>query len=317
MGKIDFLQNTSEQQCSFTLNTSKNTTNSNQGTNHLQKIAKSLTLCEESIGEHAKSKIILACIKEASLNQKGILSENVISKLKGLLLIHEFNKYMHLPSTLKNIQEKLTVLGITDLPKYVLNREEIIDIKCYVEMLLREKIHKFILRYEYLGGNMKEVTRSTECNVRKSTFDNHEVQMLQWKDKIEEICAQYEIDIVKCRTLMNKWNNLKYEDTNQIYLERAEYILLQAQVAEVQAKITKLTCIKRMYEETPVTIDAYRMLHEAVVEKLFITANEVKEKENLKKQYESLQNPEYNEVLKSYLHLCKVIKTKKQILEKL
>ncbi|XP_043255624.1 uncharacterized protein LOC122399196 [Colletes gigas] len=316
MGKIDSLQNLSEQQCSFTWNSSRNTLSHNQGSNHLQKIAKCLTQCEESIGEHVKSKIILECIKEASLNIKGTLCENVVSKLKGLLLIHELNKYMYMPSILKNLQESI-ILGITDLPKYTLSCEEVIDVKCYVETLLRERIHSFILRYEYLGGNVKEAIRSTECNVHKTLFEIHDVEMLQWKDKIEEICAQYETDIMKYRTLIDKWNKLKYKDVNQIYLERAEFVLLQAQVAEVQAKITKFKCIMRMYKETPVTIDAYRILNATIDEKLFITTNEFKEKENLNKQYESLKNSEYDEVLKTYLHFCKAIKTKKQILENL
>ncbi|KOC70648.1 hypothetical protein WH47_03664 [Habropoda laboriosa] len=224
---------------------------------------------------------------------------------------------MHLPSTLKNVQEESSILGITDLPKYDLSYEEMLDTKCYVESLLREKIHNFILRYEQLGGNMKEVLRSTDCNMRKKLFESYEVQLLQWKDKIEELCAQYEADVMKCRSLMNNWNKLKYKDTSKLYLEKAEYILLQAQVAEVQAKITKLSCIMKMYKETPITIDAYRMLKTAIDEKLFSVMSEIEEKENLKKQYESLQNTEYDEVLKTYSDLCKVIKIKKQILEKL
>ncbi|XP_054015244.1 uncharacterized protein LOC128896088 [Hylaeus anthracinus] len=315
MGRADSLRNIFERQCSFTRNSSRNITNLNQGTNYLQKIIRCFNQCEESISEHVKSKIILECIKEAALNVKGILSENVVNKLKGLLLIHECNKYMHMPSTSNNLHEKLTVLGIRDLPNYVLSYEEIINVKCYTETLLREKIHSFILRYDSLGGNMKEIMRSTESNVRTTLFDIHEVQMLEWKDKIEEMCSQYEVDIVKYRTLINKWKNLKYKDTNAIYLQKAEYILLQAQVAQVQAKITKLTCIMRMYKETPVTIDAYKILNAAIDEKLFVTMNEVKEKENLKKHYESLQNSEYDEVLKTYLYFCKAIKIKKQILE--
>lgn len=164
---------------------------------------------------------------------------------------------------------------------------------------------------------MKEVLRSTDCNMRKKLFEPHDVQLLQWKDKIEELCAQYGADIMKCRILINNWNQLKYKETSRSYFEKAEYILLQAQVAEVQAKITKLSCIMRMYKETPVTIDAHRILNSAIDEKLFAIMNEIKEKENLKKQYENLQNTEYDEILKTYLHFCKAIKKKKQILEQL
>ncbi|CAK9816905.1 hypothetical protein ANTPLA_LOCUS9162 [Anthophora plagiata] len=315
IGRIDSLQNLFEQQCSLTHNSNKSAVN--QRTNNLEKCVKCFILCEENIGEHIKYKVILECIEEATKNVKGTLSEGVVTKIKGLLLIHELNKYMHLPSTLKNIQEELTILGIVDLPKYDLSYEEVLDTKCCVESLLREKIHNFILRYEQQGGNMKEVLRLTDCNMRKKLFESYEVQLLQWKDKIEELCAQYEADIMKCNSLMNSWNELKYKDTSKFYSEKAKYILLQAQVAEVQAKITKLSCIMKMYKETPITIDAHRMLNTAIDEKLFSVMSEIEEKENLKKQYESLQNTEYDEVLKTYSDLCKAIKIKKQILEKL
>ncbi|XP_033202392.1 uncharacterized protein LOC117230258 [Bombus vosnesenskii] len=314
-GRIDSLQNLFEQQCSLSYNTSRNTTN--QESNHLEKTIKCLASCEDSIGEHVKSKVILECIKEASMNVNGILSDDVAFKLKGLLSIHELNKYMHLPSTSKNIQEELCILGITDLPKFDLSYEEILDIKYCVETLLREKIHEFILRYEQLGGNLKETLRSIDGNMRKKMFEPHEIQIFQWKDKIEELCAQYEADIMKCKALMNKWNTLKYKDVSKLYLEKAEHILLQAQVAEVQAKITKLSCIIKMYKETPITIDAFRTLNVAIDKKLFAILSEIKEKENLKKQYEKLQNTEYNEILKTYLHFCKAIEKKKQLLEKL
>ena len=317
MGRVDSLQNLYEPQHSFTSNASRNVTNSNQGTVQTQKAVKYLTLCEESIGEYAKSKIILDCLKEASLNAKRSLSAGVVTKLQGLLQIHEVNKYMHLPSNSKNAQEESMVLGITDLPKYDFTYEETLSIKCCVETILREKIQKFLLRYEELGGNMKEVLRSTDCNMRKKLFEPHDVQLLQWKDKIEELCAQYRADIAKCRILINNWNQLKYQDISRTYSEQAEYMLLQAQVAEVQAKITKLSCIMRMYKETPVTIDAHRILNTAIDEKLFAVMNEIKEKENLKKQYENLQNTEYDEILKTYLHFCQAIKKKKKILEQL
>nr|XP_034185834.1 uncharacterized protein LOC117606912 [Osmia lignaria] len=317
IGRVDSLQSLFEQQCSLTHNASRNTINSTYGSNHIEKTVKCLTSCEESIGEHVKSKIILECIKEASTNEKKTLSEDVVTKLKGLLLIHKLNKYMHLPSTLKDLQEELSILGITDLPKYNFSCEEILDIKCYVETLLRDRIHEIILRYEQLGGNMKELLRSTDFNTHKKLFEPQAVRIFHWKNKVEELYVSYEVDILQYRTLMNKWNELKYKDTSQIYLEKAEYMLLQAQVAEVQARITKLSCIMKMYKETPTTVDAYKTLNAALDEKLFTIMNEIKEKENLKQQYENLQNTEYDEILKTYLHFCKAIKKKKQILEKL
>ncbi|KZC06131.1 hypothetical protein WN55_07593 [Dufourea novaeangliae] len=313
---MDSLQNLSEQQCSITYNASRNTTNLNQGTTLLQKSTKRLTLCEESIGDHIKNKIILQSIKEASNNTKLTLSADVITKLKGLLSIHEVNKYMHLPSISKKILEKLTVLGITDLPEYDLTHKEKLDIKCYVEALLREKILDFILRYKSLGGNMKEVLGSNNCNIRKKLFELHEIQMLQWKDKMNELCDQLRADVIKLSTLLNKWKT-KSKEFNRINLEKVEYMLLQFEVAQEQAKIIKLTCITRMFKETPVTIDAYKTLNEIIDEKLFATMNEIKEKENLKKEYESLQNTEYSSILNTYLEFCKAVRKKRQILEKL
>ncbi|OAD60632.1 hypothetical protein WN48_05149 [Eufriesea mexicana] len=315
LGRVDSLQNLFEQQCSLTFNTSKNITY--HTSNHLEKVVKCLSSCEDSIGEHLKCKIILKCIKEASMNIKETLSDDVVAKLKGLLLIHELNKYMSLSSTLKNMEKDLSILGITDIPNNDLSYEEMLDVKYHVETLLRERIHEFILRYEQLGGNIKEILRSTDCNMRKKIFESHEMQIFQWKDKIEELCTQYETNIMKYKTLLNKWNKLKYKDVSQIYLEKAERILLQAQVAEAQAKIAKLSCIIKMYKETPITIDAYRALNTAVDKKSFIMISEIKEKENLKKQYEQLQNTEYDDVLKTYLHFCKAIEKKKQLLEKL
>lgn len=140
------------QQSCLSHNASKSGTYHNLETNHLQKAVKYLTSCEESIGEFVKNKIVLDCLKEVSLNAKGTLPEDAVIKLKGLLSVHEFNKYMHLSSlstasTLGNTQEESIILGITDLPKYRFCYEEILDIKCYVETLLREKIHDFRLRF--------------------------------------------------------------------------------------------------------------------------------------------------------------------------
>ncbi|XP_076282555.1 uncharacterized protein LOC143210018 [Lasioglossum baleicum] len=318
MGRIDSLQNLSEYH-SITQNTSRNTQCilQNQGFNHLQKAIKRLTLLEESIQNHVKSKIILECIKEAAMNEKKILSKDIVKKLTGLLLMHEIDKYMHLPSASIKAQEKMTLLGITDLPECDLTYEEKLDVKCYVEALLCEKTHDFVLSYEELGGNMKEVTRSNDNNTRKKLFQPYEVELYQWKDKIEELCEQYKADIARCKTLMDSWNNLKYIKLNRIYLEKAEYMLMQAEVAEVQAKITKLSCIMRMFKETPITVTAYKTLNSILDEKLSAKMNEINQKENLKRQYDSLQSVEYSSILKTYLELNKAIQKKKQILEKL
>lgn len=117
-----------------------------QETNTIEKTINSLVLCEENISEHIKTNIVYQCMKKASLNHKDVLSKSTASKLRILLLIHELNKYMHLPSTSKHMQDKLMLLGIIDLPPCVLNPDEKLEVKCCIETMLREIIHDMILR---------------------------------------------------------------------------------------------------------------------------------------------------------------------------
>jgi len=117
-----------------------------QERNATEKTINSLVLCEENINEHIKTNIIYHCIKRACLNHKAVLSESTVSKLQTLILIHELNKYMHLPSTMKHMQDKLILLGIIDLPSYDLNPDEKLEVKCCIETMLREIIHDMMLR---------------------------------------------------------------------------------------------------------------------------------------------------------------------------
>lgn len=117
-----------------------------QETDAVEKAMKSFSLCEKNINEHRKANIVYQCVKEASLNHKDILSESTAKKLQVLLLNHELDKYMHLPSSTKHMQEELKLLGIIDLPSADLNPDEKLEIKCCVETMLREKIHDMILK---------------------------------------------------------------------------------------------------------------------------------------------------------------------------
>jgi len=116
----------------------------NHETNAIEKAMKSLVLCEENISKHIKTNIIYQCVEEASLNYKDILSDSTAGKLRTLLLIHELDKYMHLPSSTK--QNELTLLGIIDVPPSDLTPNEKLDVKCCIETMLREKIHEMLLR---------------------------------------------------------------------------------------------------------------------------------------------------------------------------
>ncbi|XP_014470823.1 PREDICTED: uncharacterized protein LOC106742419 isoform X2 [Dinoponera quadriceps] len=286
------------------------------GLNSAETLMKSLTLCEENTCEYMKANIIYQCMKEACLDHKSVLSKNAVTKLKALLLTHELDKYMHLPSSPEHAQDNLTLLGINDLPLSDLSFDEKLEIKCCVETMLREKIHDMILRYEAIGGNVKEALKSNEYNMRYKILEC-DTRIIEWKSRIEEVTVEYESALQKYINLMDKWNELKYEDMSKAYLEKSQHLLLQAQVAELQAKMTKLSCRIKMFNETPTTINAFRLLNQAVEEKLKAVTDEIRQKEDLKKLYENLKNTEYDEVLKNYTELCKAIKKKEQMLNML
>ncbi|XP_050461050.1 uncharacterized protein LOC126856522 [Cataglyphis hispanica] len=286
-----------------------------QETNAIEKAMKSFSLCEKNMNEHRKANIVYQCVKEASLNHKDILSKSIASKLRILLLNHELDKYMHFPSSIKHMQDELMLLGIIDLPSSDLNPDEKLEIKCCVETMLREKIHDMILRYEELGGNVKKALKSNECNMHNK-FLEYDIPV-EWKNKIEELIMQCKSNSLKYTKLIGRWNKMKYEDMTQAYLENAEHLLLQAQVADLQAKLTNISCTIKMFKETPTTIDAFKMLNQLVEEKLKAIRDEIRQKEDLKKLYDNLKNTEYDKILENYLQLCNAIKKKKSILNKL
>ncbi|XP_029174664.1 uncharacterized protein LOC114943235 [Nylanderia fulva] len=288
-----------------------------QETDAIEKAMKSFTLCEKNVNEHRKVNIVYQCVKEASLNHNNILSENIAKKLQILLTNHELDKYMHLPSSTNHIQDKLKLLGIIDLPSADLNPDEKLEIKCCVETMLREKIHDMILKYKELGGNVKEALKSDECIANSQFLECHDVSAVEWKNKVEELILQCKSDCLKYTKLSDRWNKLKYEDMSQANLEKAGHLLLQTQIAELQAKLTKLSCTIKMFKETPTTIDAFKMLNQLVEEKLKAVKDEIRKKEELKKLYDNLKNTEYDEILENYLQLCNAIKKKKHILDKL
>ncbi|XP_077275732.1 uncharacterized protein LOC143904731 [Temnothorax americanus] len=288
-----------------------------QETSAIEKTISSLVLCEENISEHVKTNIVHQCTKKASLSNNDVLSKSTASKLRMLLLIHELDKYMHLPSTTKHMQDKLMLLGIIDLSPCDLNPDEKLEVKCCIETMLREEIHDMMLKYEALGGNAKEASKNSECKMHNKLLEYHDVPGVQWKNKIEDLIQQCESDLLKYMNLMDKWNKLKYENVSRAYLEKTGYLLLQAQVAELQAKITKLSCVIRMFKETSTTVDAFRMLNRLVEEKLKVVMDEIRQKEDLKKLYDNLKNTEYDQVLLTYSQLCNAIKKKKHILDML
>lgn len=172
-------------------------------------------------------------------------------------------------------------------------------------------------RYEALGGNGKEASKSSECNMHNKFMEYYDMPAVRWKNKNEDLIVQCESDLMKYMNLIDKWNKLKYENVSQAYLQKTGHLLLQAQVAELQAKITKLSCTFKMFSETPSTVDAFKMLNRLVEGKLKTVTDEIRQKEDLKELYDNLKNTEYDQVLLMYSQLCNAIKKKRHILDML
>lgn len=172
-------------------------------------------------------------------------------------------------------------------------------------------------RYEALEGKTQEISKNNEYNICSKFLDYSDMPMAQWKNKIEELLLQCENDLSKYTNLINQWTKLKYEDMSQMQLEKIGYLHLQANVAELQAKITRLTCAVRMFQETPITLDAFKRLDQLVENKLRAVTDELKQTEDLKKLYDHLKNTEYDQVLKVYLQLCNAIRKKKRLFDML
>lgn len=318
MGRLDsmLLSNELDHHSSFIQN-SKGTTSTDQDIDDLKEITKLFTSCQNSISEYAKAKLILECTEEVCLNKNSTLSEETIKKLKGLLQSYEINKIKDLSITFKHTLQDLTILGIQDFPEYKLSYEEKLNIKACVEALMREKVHDFIIKYKELGGDLKELQKLNGFNANNHLQENKDLEIFKWKDKFEDVCAEYKNCLSQYADMMNEWKKIKNTDINEVYNKKAQTLLLQSQIVEIQAKVAKLTCLTKMYTETPTTIDSYRILNKTLDDKLLEISNEIKKKEALKKLYLDLENTEYDNILNTYLHLCNAIKKKKQIMEML
>lgn len=130
------------------------------------------------------------------------------------------------------------------------------------------------------------------------------------------MCLEHKRDLVNCLKTLEQWCKLQH-DIQEKSLKIAESLLLQTEVAELKAKITKLSCTLRMYRETPMTIDAFKILNNSLDEKITNINYEIADKKALKKAYESLHGTEYDEILRKYLETCHIINKKKKLLDKL
>lgn len=150
IGRVDSSQSSLDTHSGIAESSNKFATN--HETNAIEKAIKSMVLCEENMSERIKANIVYQCVKEVSSNRNGVLSSSTASKLQSLLLNHELEKYMHLPSSTKDVQDNLNLLGIMDLPSSDLTPGEKLDVKCCIETMLREKIHDMILRQVHMAN---------------------------------------------------------------------------------------------------------------------------------------------------------------------
>ncbi|XP_015587766.1 uncharacterized protein LOC107264239 [Cephus cinctus] len=279
----------------------------------LKNAIKNFSLCENSIAEFAQLKLIFECIMESSLNVNDSVSDDVLKKLRQLVLNHEAKKYLHLPGDSKDCNEELKLLGLFDLPKVKLTYEEKLNIKSIVESRLREKIHSFLLLYENTGGNLKELMKKNESKSNK-ILESQPFDLQYWK-KIHEICIEYEKKLITCSHLLNEWIMLKQTDVTAMNAKLVQYLSQQAEVSLLQIKISKLVCTIKMFKETPVTIDAFRILNGKLDTQLSNAEAELNKNIALRKQYEDLEGTEFYTIVKEHQELCKAIQKKKYMLQ--
>ncbi|XP_046484451.1 MATH and LRR domain-containing protein PFE0570w [Neodiprion pinetum] len=290
-------------------------TNTKKRTHQLEEMNKALAKCKDVISDYAIRKLMYESVTEASFNRDETLPQSTAKKLRQLIAAHEVEKYLRLPNNSNDINEKITLLGITNLSKIHLSYEEKLSIKKSVNCNLHKKARAFLSRFKVLGGNLEEFKKTDELNRHQKISEVFEMDQLQWKQKIEQECVVYEKDILEYKKIFSEWINLKYSDMNDVQLKNASSLLAKAQVLELQGKITKLNCSLKMFQETPMTLEAYQLLGSSLDSKISDVEDEIQKKEAIKKLYEDLGGTEYDQVARRYIELCKAIEKKKRMIE--
>lgn len=165
-------------------------------------------------------------------------------------------------------------------------------------------------------GSTKDLLKNNESMLRSQFQQKADMENVHWKDKIDEVCMEYQRDLRICKKMLNEWNDLKLK-MNQKNTKDAENLFLQAQIAELKAIITKLSCTIRMYKETPVTVNAFKILNSSLDDRIASIDEEVAQQIELKKAYDALRSTEYDEILRKYLELSHIIQKKKKLLYQL
>lgn len=165
-------------------------------------------------------------------------------------------------------------------------------------------------------GSTKDLLKNNESILRSHFQQKPDLENVHWKDKIDEVCMEYQRDLRLCKQMLDQWNDLKLQ-MNQTNTKDAENVSLRAQIAELKAIITKLSCTIRMYKETPVTVNAFKILNSSLDERIVSINEEIAEKNELKKAYDALSSTEYDEILRKYSELCLAIRKKTKLLNQL
>ncbi|XP_011309229.1 uncharacterized protein [Fopius arisanus] len=280
-----------------------------------EKLINDVTECEETITEAARVRLIQECLEEVA-NDADALPPETSSKLRHILQVQSVDKYLRIAVNIAD-GSQTQLLGITDVSRPELSFDEKKMVKAEVETRIQEKCQRFITKYEEFGGNIKEAMDVNRSRCRLALCRIDESLLSDWKEKLGEVCNEYQRDVMKLAELLEDWKRLKYDDVEEINVKKAETKRLQSQLAELQARLSKISCTIKMFKETPRTIAAFKSISHDLDERIAGVEGEIKKKKLLKKQYEDLQGTEYDEVLKRYLDLCATIKKEERLLEML
>ncbi|XP_043285006.1 uncharacterized protein [Venturia canescens] len=314
LGKMDSALNISECQASSSIREPLNrltVSSAIEKTSKISRIVKLIDSCANSTSNYAKLTLLRDCLHKLSETDEAD-SQNIMSKLKNILATHEACKYLQLP---KKDKQELTLLGITDLPETQITTLEKRDIQNRLEYLFFAKLNQFIDNYEKWGGNLSEISKSVDSAMKNSFLESNESDLMRWNDPTSEICTEYYRDLLTCADLLYQWRRLKYIETQELNMKNAENLLLQAQIAEAEAKISWKSCATRLFNETPKTIEAFTILSENLDSHIFKLRQDIQKKEMSKISYSDVASNEYDKLLKKYTEICKAIKKKEQLLE--
>lgn len=153
------------------------------------------------------------------------------------------------------------------------------------------------------------MTKIRDSVISRTYSQNNELVLLNWSKKIDEIHLAYRNNLNSFFKLLTTWGELKIT-LSESRFKSTEVTLMQAQLAETQTIISKLSCHLRLFLESPASIKSFRILKSHLDVKLSQIDSDIQKKLALKKEYEDLQCTEYDDILKKYIDICNAVKKK-------